>query len=274
VTDTSVCVQSISLYPIKSLDPVVVPVARVLASGALEHDREFALLDEHGKFINGKRDARIHRIRSTFDIERALVAVSRDDSEPETFHLVENRAAIERWFADFFGFPVFLQRNERVGFPDDLESPGPTIVGAATLREVGAWFNLQDSRQTGRRFRANIELSSDVPFWEDCLFGDPASTVQFQIGAVRVFGVNPCQRCAVPARDPVTGAVTTDFQRVFAEQREKTLPPWAAKAHFNHHYRLTVNTRIPASEEGKTIRVGDALGTYPESISGIRESQS
>ena len=259
MTDTAVRVQSISLYPIKSLDPVVVPAARVLSSGTLEHDREFALFDEHGKLINGKRDAKIHRIRATFDVERALVALRTEDSGPETFHLIENGTEIESWFADFFGFPVFLHRNERTGFPDDLESPGPTIVGSATLQEIGVWFDFADARQTGRRFRANIEIATATPFWEDRLFGEPESTVGFQIGDVTFEGVNPCQRCVVPSRDPLTGAVTTDFQRMFAEKREGTLPAWAAKSRFNHYYRLTVNTRIPASEGGKVIRVGDEL---------------
>jgi uncharacterized protein YcbX len=262
VTDSAVRVQSISLYPIKSLDPVVVPAARVLSSGTLEHDREFALFDEHGKCINGKRDARIHRIRSMFDLNGATVGLSTEDLAPETFHLVENRSEIERWFADFFGFPVFLQRNERTGFPDDLESPGPTIVGSATLEEVGAWFNFSDARKTGRRFRANIELATSTPFWEDRLFGEPDSTVGFQIGDVAFEGVNPCQRCVVPSRDPLTGAVTTDFQRVFAEKRERTLPPWSSKSRFSHYYRLTVNTRIPATEGGKVIRVGDTVKLF------------
>jgi len=259
VTDATVSVRSISLYPIKSLDPIQVPAARILSGGALEHDREFALFDAEGNRINGKRNARIHRIRATYDLENLRVTLRADNSAQETFHLVENRRELEAWFGDFLGFPVLVKRNTTVGFPDDLESPGPTVVGSGTLREVSAWLEIEDAQRTHRRFRPNIEISSDIPFWEDRLFGDVDATVEFRIGDVTVHGVNPCQRCVVPSRDPLTGSVTLDFQSRFAKKREQTLPAWTAKARFNHYYRLAVNTRIPVSEAGKVIRGGDLV---------------
>jgi uncharacterized protein YcbX len=259
VTEGTVRVKSISIYPIKSLDPVDVTEARVLPSGALEYDREFALFDDAGKRINGKRDARIHRIRATYDLEDSLVTLSADDLPPETFHLTESRRQIEAWVGGFLGLPVFLQRDTQTGFPDDLECPGPTIVGSATLGLVASWFNSEDLQATARRFRANVEISCDTPFWEDRLFGSAETIVEFRIGDVLFHGVNPCQRCAVPSRDPQTGEVTADFQRLFAEKRERMLPPWATKSRFSHYYRLAVNTRIPESEAGKAIHVGDLV---------------
>ena len=261
MTDRTVRAANIWIYPIKSLDPVSLTEAHVLPSGALEHDREFALFDAEGKRINGKRDARLHRIRATYNLEDELVALSADDFPPETFHLIESRRQIEAWVGNFLGLPVFLQRNTETGFPDDLESPGPTIIGSGTLLEVSSWFKIEDLQAVARRFRANIEISSDIPFWEDRLFSDPETTVEFRIGEVTIHGVNPCQRCAVPSREPQTGAVTDDFQRIFAENRERALPPWATRSRFNHYYRLAVNTRIPASEAGKIIHVGDAVQT-------------
>jgi uncharacterized protein YcbX len=248
-------VKRICLYPIKSIDPVAVEAARVLAGGGLEHDREFALFDEQGNVINGKREPGIHRVRARYDLEKFLVTLS----ESNTFHLIHDRVGIEEWFSKFLERRVSLQRNTLTGFPDDLESPGPTIVGSSTLREVALWFGITDREEAGRRFRANIELDADTPFWEDCLFGEAGSRVEFRLGDVMVHGMNPCQRCAVPSRDPSTGSVTPDFQRVFAERRAATLPAWAAKSRFNHYYRLAVNTRIPASETGKVIRTGDRV---------------
>lgn len=258
----SVCVKTITVYPIKSLDGIVVPAARVLSGGALEHDREFAIVDARGNgaFINGKRNSRIHRIRALYDLDRLLVTVCDvDASQPRTFHLIEERKELEGWFGDFFGVPVFVQRNQESGFPDDLESTGPTVVGSATLREVGSWFKTSDADETHRRFRATIELETDEPFWEDRLFGSGETTVEFRIGDVSVVGVNPCQRCVVPTRNPSTGAVVPDFQRIFVERRQETLPSWAAKSRFDHYYRLSVNTRIPASQTGKWIRAGDQV---------------
>jgi uncharacterized protein YcbX len=252
---SSVVVRNISIFPIKSIDPAVVATARVLASGALEHDREFALFDERGNVINGKRESGIHRIRARFDLENFVVTLN----ETDTFHLVRDHAAIEHWFTSFLGRPVSMRRNTSVGFPDDLESPGPTIVGSATIHEVGTWFGITHPDETRLRFRANIELATSQPFWEDRLFAEPETLVRFQVGDVTVFGVNPCQRCAVPSRNPWTGTATADFQRTFADKRAAMLPSWAAISRFNHYYRLAVNTRIPASDAGKTIRAGDVV---------------
>jgi uncharacterized protein YcbX len=119
---------------------------------------------------------------------------------------------------------------------------------------VGAWFGIAP-QEARRRFRANIEIATDTPFWEDQLFGDADTAVEFRIGDVSILGVNPCQRCAVPSRDPSTGGVTPEFQRIFSEKRESGLPSWAARSRFNHYYRLAVNTRIPASQAGKLLRV-------------------
>ena len=253
-------VEKISLYPIKSLDPALVPTARILSSGALEHDREFALIDEQGKLINGKRDARIHKIRAGYYLPDLLVTLwSAEATGSYTFHLIDQQRAIEDWLGDFLGCRVSLQRNTETGFPDDLDSPGPTIVSTATLREVGSWFGIADASQMSRRFRVNIEIATEEPFWEDRLFGNAETPVEFRIGDVRIHGVNPCQRCAVPSRNPTTGEVQQDFQRVFSEMREKTLPAWAERARFSHYYRLTVNTRIPPTEAGKHLSCGDKV---------------
>src|SRR5262245_37749582 len=164
-------VQSISLYPVKSLDPLTVEAARVLPSGALEHDREFALFDEQGKVINGKRDARIHRVRAVYDLLKFSVTLN----DSEAFHLIDSKREIEDWFGNFLGIVVTMKRNTQTGFPDDLESPGPTIVSSATLREVTAWFGIANPQETRRRFRPNIELGTNEAFWEDRLFGEADS---------------------------------------------------------------------------------------------------
>jgi len=107
-----VVVQSISLYPIKSLDPLVVEAARVLPSGGLEHDREFALFDELGKLINGKREPRIHQIRTTYDLDKLVVTLN----GTKAFHLLNDRRELEGWWSDFLGMRVSIERNTATGF--------------------------------------------------------------------------------------------------------------------------------------------------------------
>ena len=76
----------ISLYPIKSLDPLAVSEAALLASGGLQHDREFALFDEEGKFVNGKRSPLVHGLRSAFDPETGGLCLEvRATGQPRRF---------------------------------------------------------------------------------------------------------------------------------------------------------------------------------------------
>ena len=49
------------------------------------------------------------------------------------------------------------------------------------------------------------------------------------------------------------------FQKRFAELRQAQMPALARTEPFTHYYRLAVNTRIPTSEAGKVIHVGDAI---------------
>jgi uncharacterized protein YcbX len=248
------------LHPIKSLDRVSVSEARLLSSGAFAHDREFALFDHTGNYVNGKSSPRVHLIRVDYDLANFTVTVGlRGQNDTQTFHLFEEQTRLEAWFSDFFGFSVIMKRNTTTGFPDDLVSPGPTLISVATLDEVSSWFPELNRQQVSRRFRANIEITNAPAFWEDRLFGAPGETAEFAIGQVTLLGVNPCQRCVVPSRHPETGDLTHGFQKTFAEKRKATLPTWVNTARFNHFYRLSINTRLPSSEAGKIIHVGDAI---------------
>ncbi len=250
----------ITIYPIKALDGVDVDAATILAGGALTGDREFALVDEQGKFVNGKRNARVHRLRSRIDpIARLLQFQPQDTTAIQSFHLDRDRAALATWLSQYFGFPIQLHQNLHTGFPDDTASPGPTAISLSTYETIATWFPGLSLDSIRRRFRTNLEISGVPPFWEDRLFEATDRGVQFQIGSVQLVGINPCQRCVVPTRDPLTGEATPRFQKQFVAKRKQTLPPWAATGPFNHFYRLSVNTRIPESEVGKQLRVGDRV---------------
>jgi uncharacterized protein YcbX len=250
-------VRRILLYPIKSLDPVSVAEARVLPGGALERDREFAIVDAGGQWINAKREPRIHRIRAEYDLPGRRVSLRAGAGEAAAFHLDADREGLEEWLGGFLGIGARLERNAAMGFPDDTDSPGPTVVSRETFDAVGAWFGIA-ADEAGRRFRSNIEVAAGAAFWEDGLVSESGEPVAFQIGEDRIHGINPCLRCPVPSRNPDTGAVDANFQREFVARRQAALPAWAPPARFNPFYRLSVNTRIPPSEAGKTIRVGDA----------------
>ncbi len=250
---------SIWIYPVKSLDAVSVEAARLLPSGALADDRRFAIVDSFGQYVNGKRNARVHLLRSSFDpVTRNLKMAAGTGTDKRIFDVDSERPALEEWLAEFFGFPVSFRENAAAGFPDDTDSPGPTLISTATLREVASWFDLTLD-QTRARFRANLEIGGVPAFWEDQLFGERGTTVRFRIGEAVFDGVNPCQRCVVPARDPITGRDSRDFAKRFVEMRKKRFPNWAESSRFNHYYRLAVNTKLVGNKSALFLATGDRV---------------
>jgi uncharacterized protein YcbX len=249
----------IILYPIKSLDGVGRREARITPGGILEHDRAYAIVDEAGKPVNGKRNARIHLLRSAFDEEMRTVALWEQGHSARSEFGLDERSGLDRWLSEFFGFAATVRHEPRSGFPDDSDAFGPTVVAEASLAAVASWFPGLDLEGARRRFRANLEIDGGPAFSEDALYGAPGELRPFGIGPVEFWGHNPCQRCVVPTRDPETGEGLAGFQKKFMEARRLTLPTWADARRFNHYYRLTVNTSIRPSEAGKTLRVGDVV---------------
>ncbi len=231
----------------------------LLPSGALEHDRRFALVDRAGEFINAKRTPAVHLLRTAFDPTTNRLTLRIENShETAVFDVAAERREVGAWLADFFGMPVEVVEDRLRGFPDDPQSPGPTVIGAATLAEVASWFPGLTTAEARARFRANLEIDGVEAFWEDRFVAEDGRVVRFQIGDAQLLGTNPCQRCTVPTRNPRTGESTREFSKIFARRRESALPSWAPAGRFDHFYRLAVNTR-PAVAERQVLRVGDEV---------------
>ena len=251
----------IHIHPIKSLDPVGVTEARVLPSGALEHDREFTFVDDSGKVFRGKRDLKLLNVRSEFDLKHMTVALGlHGDERRETFRLLEDAAEIGAWMSRYIGRPLTLRRNLDHGFPDDPTLFGPTVVAAQTLDTVAAWFEHIDAAQVRRRFRANLEVEGAPAFWEDALYAVDGKPKPFRVGALTFNGVAPCERCVVVTRDPENGAGYKDFQQIFMARRKATLPAWANAADFaKHAFMLCLRTQLAPGQTGGMLRVGDTV---------------
>ncbi len=249
-------VARIDLFPIKSFDAVGTAAATVLPSGALSGDRRWAFVDGQDRLVNGKQFPAVHRIRTTIDPDASTAVV--DDGH---FFLAGDVTPLENWMSDRLGTVVRLQENPLAGFPDDTDSPGPTLIATATLEAVAGWFDLS-LEQARARFRTNIEIGGVPAFWEDGCYGATC-----RVGDAPLVLVNPCARCVVPSRDARTGEPLIGFQKRFAEQRRAALAPGVDQAPFNHFYRLAVNTRLAPPSRGGTIRLGDpiAVGAAQES---------
>jgi uncharacterized protein len=254
----------IEIFPIKSLDGITLDRVSVLPSGALEGDRQFAIVDEQGKSVNGKSTALIHQLRARFSPDCSKMTLWRSGTEEHsTFALKDQgkagRISLEAWLSNYFGKTVTLQENTVTGFPDDLNAPGPTIVSTATLETVAGWFPELDLAETRRRFRTNLEVDGVPPFWEEQLYGELGQSGKFQIGETSFMGINPCQRCIVPTRDSLTGLAYNAFQKQFMQRREAELPSWAARSRFKHFYKLAVNTGLVTLGQGLSLNTGDCI---------------
>lgn len=251
-------IAKVLVYPIKSLDGVLCDYGTIVTPGTFNFDRRWAIFDAQGEYVNGKRNSRVYQLRTEFNLSQ-LIVTFRHNQGSVSFNLVTETDPMNQWLSEYFQQPVFLREEPLGGFPDDTEAYGPTLISTATLETVASWFPSLTVENARSRFRANLEVSGVPPFWEDQLFAKPGSVFKFEVGSVQLEGVNPCQRCIVPTRDPQTGEPDPHFQRLFTQQRQATLPAWTVPSRFNHYYRLSVNTRIPPSQVGKIIRVGDKV---------------
>ncbi|MCU4971251.1 MOSC N-terminal beta barrel domain-containing protein [Halobacteria archaeon AArc-m2/3/4] len=269
--------ERILVHPIKSLDATSRETARIVDNGGLEWDRRYAIVDADGEYVNGKREQRIHRLRARFDLERETVALrehgdgdgheaengrEEENDDGQTFHLEDDRAALAAWLSAFVGYDVDLVRDDEGGFPDDTDASGPTVISRGTLEAVASWYDGISPTEMRRRLRPNLVVGSGsetTAFWEDRLYEAPGRVVAFEVGGTELLGVNPCQRCVVPTRDPDTGEVTNGFRERFCKRREATLPEWASQDWFDHYFRLMVNTHVPEASWGARLAVGDAV---------------
>ncbi|MCL9814224.1 MOSC domain-containing protein [Natranaeroarchaeum aerophilus] len=251
-------ISDLFVHPVKSLDSHRVDSARLRESGALDGDRQYAIVDEDREYVNGKRERAVHRIESSFDPEARALTVSAPDRDAATFSLDAERGSLNAWLSEYFGYPVSVIRDPG-GMPDDTDASGPTVISRETLDAVAGWFDGIDATEMRRRLRPNIIIEAGEPFWEDQLYADRDSVVPFRLGDAELAGVNPCQRCVVPTRDPDTGAETEGFRERFVERREATLPEWVDRDWYDHYFRLMVCTRLGEDAAGSTLRVGDEV---------------
>ncbi|MFB6161345.1 MAG: MOSC domain-containing protein [Haloferacaceae archaeon] len=254
-------VERLRIHPVKALDAAEVESARVTEGGTLAGDREYALFDADGEPINGKRTDRVHRLRTSFDPGTRVLTVDDADGERVAFDLDGERAAAEAWFGDRLDADVEIRRDDALGYVDRRRA-GPSVVSTATVEALASWFDDLTVEGARRRLRANVEVGGVPAFWEDRFVGEDAPA--FVAGDVRFEGVEPCGRCVVPERDPDTGERTPAFRERFAERREATFPEWADPDAFEHYYTLMLIARVPASDRGRTLRVGDEVAVRPE----------
>lgn len=253
-------ISRITIYPVKSLDGIALQKAQVVKGGCLHHDREYAIIGSNGKFVNGKSNPLVHSLRSAVDFDNEIISFrQQEETDWNSFYLQNERPAIDAYLSNFFSTTVTLHQNKEGRFLDIPDISGMTVFSAASLEAVAGWFNNMDLEETRKRFRATIEIASVPAFWEDQLFFEEGTAVEFTAGDITVLGISPRARCVVPTRHPQTGEVMHGFPKSFAMHRMADLPESSTLEDYGHGYFLTVDCLLPPSEIGKWIAVGDEL---------------
>ena len=259
-------------FPIKALDREVLDAVELTRGGSLRGDRAWAVVEgdadephdadaaDLSAYVNGKKTERVHRLRTSVDIDAETVTVRIEGRDATHEFSLADPTALNDWLSDYYGRPVSVRRGDAVGFPDRRRAPGPTVTSTATMDAVAEWFDLT-REEVRRRFRANVEVGGVPAFWEDRLFAGPDRVVEFRLGDAVFEGLEPCGRCVVPTRDAASGEADPDFRERFVERREASLPDWVDESQFDHAYQLSTVTRAADAEAvaGTELAVGDPV---------------
>jgi uncharacterized protein len=187
-------------WPVKSMAGERVDALRVDHRGA-GGDRTHAVLHEHKgarKPLTAREAPRLLAWHAAYPLDGAL-----DPAAPPLATVTAPDGRRYRWDAgelsdvleSDLGRPVWLERD--VAGIQDLPNT-LLITTQATLaalgKELGGAIDL-------RRFRPNLHLDIDAPGWAE--LGWEGAELAFA-GGVRLRLLHPCERCAIPTRDPDT----------------------------------------------------------------------
>jgi len=172
-------------WPVKSMGGERVPALRVDAHGGAG-DRAYVAYGERGQ-LTARQAPRLLAWRATAD------GVLAPDGRQ---HAYDDPALAAALAADL-GRPLEL-RYAQHGEPDLADSL--LITFGATHRaleqELGTPID-------PRRWRTNLHLEADVPAWAELEWEGQVLELE---GGVVLRLLHPCQRCAIPTRDPDTQA--------------------------------------------------------------------
>ena len=280
-------VARITIWPVVGLGGVGVETARVLASGALENDRRWRLVDADGAALGGAPLRRLARVRAEVDpsartIGLAVDAVAAGESfglgtAGVSFPLRPGPTGPCPWLSRVAGVETFLEERPEGGFPLDPDAPGPVLASTASIEEVARWFGLPLDDVRGR-LAVGVELAGAEPFWEDTLVyparrtpspvegagddGDdpwgaapPPEPRWVVIGSARLAAVGLRELGDDVALDPASGLPREHFREIFEAWRRRTARADVDTSHWTHRYHVAATT--VGDGKGGEIQVGD-----------------
>lgn len=221
---SSTFVSSIHYYPIKSCAGAALTEAKLTPRG-IEHDREFLLVAENGRFLTQRELPRMALVAPSVTNDRLTLnapgmaekTIPITKAGPttsivvwrSTCDAVDQGDEVATWLSSYLDFPCRLVRMAE-GFvrgvnPDFAKRPLDQVSFAdgypVMLLSEGSLEDLNgrlDHPLPMNRFRPNIVVRGCVPFAED-------DWQEIRIASVGFDVVKPCARCTVTTVDQATG---------------------------------------------------------------------
>jgi hypothetical protein len=246
VSDVSVRLESIHVYPVKSCAGTS-PREAVLVETGFDLDREWMVVDPAGSFVTQRELPKMALVRTALKSDELIlrapgmlalhVAVDRVEEPTRVEIWGEQVAAYDmgalcaQWFSDFLGRPLRLARfdPDRARRADSrwtgaidasaaFQDAFPLLVAStASLAEVNRRLALAGAAPvTLARFRPNIVVDGLDAHGEDHVDEIVFAAAD---GPVRLKLVKPCARCAIADVDPERGSVGHAVGDVLARYR-------------------------------------------------------
>lgn len=248
------------IYPIKSLGFVEADEVEV-GFHSLKNDRQFAMVDADGRYLNGKRNNQVNLLKTDYDLANASVTFSDETSGiGGTFELREENEALNEFISDYFDLGLQLVSNDQGQFMDMPAESSVTIVSEASLQHLQQDLDRHTLENMRQRFRSNIEVSGVEAYWEEQLYHTPGVGMRFRVGDVHMIGISPRARCNVPPQSPENGEIDYHFIKNMIASRKDHSPSAEKVIQYGKaHYFLTINVYVPPTEAGKVIRLHDEI---------------
>lgn len=232
MTDLSVHLESIHVYPVKSCAGVALDRGPVVETG-IDLDRSWMVVDATGRFVSQRELPRMALVRITLKSDEMIlrapgmlavhVALDRVEERTEVEVWNDRVAAFDmgalcaQWFSDFLGtklrlvrFDPDVRRLSPARWTGALEAENafqdafPLLVAStASLAEINSRLGRAGHEPvTLARFRPNLVLGGLDAHGEDQLDEIVFASDE---GPVRIKLVKPCTRCSIPDVDPASG---------------------------------------------------------------------
>ena len=222
-------VARISVAAIKGLAVRSVDAVDVGPNGVTEN-RRLHLIDETGRFVNGKTSMRLSLVGTRLDPEAGTLALEFPEGDlvtgtlalgephetiffgrPAAGRLVEGPwgAALSAWS----GLDLRLVMSDEIGAASDRgPDAGVSIISAASVADLARTGGVE--ALDSRRFRMLFEVEGVEAYAEDAWIGR-----EVQIGGAVVFPAGNVGRCVVTTCDPATAKRDFDTLGVLASYR-------------------------------------------------------